>query len=193
MKKIVAFLFFVLVSTSSLQLFCRTFEKYERSFDGALSAGFVFKPECEFKDVYGKGIINAITADGCYYPWKRWGLGAKLGYWRRKGETSFLQFCTVVQQLPFTFYLRRRKEFSSGLQLYASLGGGIIWTKEKSYLGNVTFTKGIGEAEVGLRYPIWKGIGLTGAFRALFPSQRQDGQKIWVGGFDLRAGIGFSF
>lgn len=192
MKKIVRLSFFILVVTS-LQLFGKTFEKYEAAFDGAVTAGYVFKHDCEFKEVYGSGIINAITADGCYYPWKRWGLGAKLSYWRKKGATSFLQFCSVVQQLPFTFYVRRRKEFRSGLQLYASLGGGIIWTKEKSYLGTVTFTKGIGEAEVGLRYPIWSGVGLTGAFRVLFPSQQQSCQTVRVGGFDLRAGIGFSF
>ncbi|MEX0940225.1 MAG: hypothetical protein WDZ41_02605 [Candidatus Babeliales bacterium] len=192
MKKKLFFSFFTLMFLQSIQLFGKKFEKYDSCFDGAFSSGFVFKNESKFKDVYGHGIINAITADGCYYPWERWGLGVKFSYWRRKGRTSFLQLGSIVQQMPFTLYLRRRKEFDCGLQLYASLGGGIIWTKEKSYLGEVKFNKGIGEAEVGLCYTICHGVGLTSAFRYLFPRQSHNYQRVMVGGYDLRAGISFS-
>lgn len=192
MKKIAIF-FPMLLAVASADLQSKEFVKYDSSFDGAVSAGYVFKHECEFKEVYGSGIINAITFDGCYYPWQRWGLGAKLSYWRKKGCTSFLQLRSVVQQLPFTLYLRRRKEFDCGLQLYGSLGGGIIWTKEKSYLGCVNTTKGIAEAEAGVRYALWRGVGLTGAIRALFPSQDVNCCKARIGGIDLRAGISFSF
>ena len=73
------------------------------------------------------------------------------------------------------------------------LGGGFAWIKEKSYLGCPTVYKGLGEIEVGLNYPIWRCIGITGALRYLFPPQSQGCDKIDVGGVDLRAGIGFSF
>jgi hypothetical protein len=44
------------------------------------------------------------------------------------------------------------KDFSWGLQPYISLGAGVIWLREKSYLGNFHAHKGIGEVEVGLNY-----------------------------------------
>lgn len=189
MKKIV----YMAVLMAYMPLFGKALKKYSSCFDGAFCAGYVFKHDCSFKEVYGHGTINAITADGCYYPWERWGFGAKLSYWRKKGRTAFLQLHTLAQQVPFTVYLRRRKELDCGLQLYASLGVGGIWTKEKSYLGTVRFTKAIGELEGGVRYSMWHGVGLTGAVRYLFPPQKQDGQKVTVGGVDLRVGIGFSF
>ena len=98
-----------------------------------------------------------------------------------------------MQEVPITFYVRRIKKFDCGLQLNASLGGGVIWIKEKSYLGEVKLNKGIGEVEVGLQYSIVRWLNIVGAFRYLFPSQRQSCDKKVVGGFDLRAGIGFSF
>ena len=163
------------------------------SFDGAFTAGYVFKNDCIFKDVYGRGIINAITGDGCYYPWKHWGFGGKVSYWRARGRTSFLQLCSLIQEVPITFYARVIKRFDCGLQTYGSLGAGVVWMKEKSYLGTVKQTKGIGELELGLQYSRCRRFNLVGAFRYLFPPQKQACDTVVVGGFDLRAGIGFSF
>jgi|GEM_PF-1168052 len=199
MKKILFFsyLLALAVSTCLSGHEYETSEKKDLNFSTAFSAGYVFKNDCRFKEVYGKGMINAITADACYYLWEHWdldfGIGAKLSYWRAKGKTTFLKQCTIVQELPVTLYLRLLKRFACDLQLYASLGGGFIWTKEKSYLGHVRFYKGIGEVEVGLTYPVWRCVDVTGAFRYLFPPQSQSCHRVNVGGFDLRAGIGFSF
>ncbi len=189
MKKIIFFSFIIL---QSVQLFGNTVERRKRDFT-AFSAGYVFKNDCAFKDVYGHGMINAITADFCYYPWKHWGFGGKLSYWRAKGHTTFLEQCTLAQEVPVTLYLRAMKEFQCRLQLYGSLGGGFAWIKEKSYLGNVHTYKGIGELEVGLNYPLWRYINVVGAARYIFPPQKQSGDTIDVGGVDLRAGIGFVF
>lgn len=195
MKKIL-FFFIALLPLVPLHLYGNDVEK-DNKYDLAFSAGYVFKTESQFKDVYGHGIINALTGDFCYYRWDVWGLGAKISYWRKKGRTSFLQQRSIIQQVPITFYARRVKRFDSGLQLNASLGAGLIWTKEKSYLGKVKQTKGIGEVEVGLQYPIWRSLNIVGAFRYLFPKQRQSKDcgcdRVVVGGLDLRAGLGFSF
>ena len=190
MKKNLFFSLLILASMVSTRLFCNDSEK----FFAAVTAGYVFKNNDDrFKDVYGHGVINAITGDFCYYPWERWGLGAKISYWRKKGRTSFLQLRSIIQEVPVTFYARLIKRFDCKLNLYASLGGGFIWLKEKSYLGTVRLTKGIGEVEVGLYYPIWRRLNITGAFRYLFPPQSHSCEKVRFGGFDLRAGIGFSF
>lgn len=191
MKKIL-FLSLALLPLISMRLIAADTE-CDYPYFGALTAGFVFKNDSKFKDVYKHGVINAITGDFCYYRWDPWGIGAKISYWRRKGRTSFLQLRSILQQVPITIYGRRVKRFNCGLQLYASLGAGLIWTKEKSYKGKETINKAIGEAEVGLNYPIWKRLHLTGAFRYLFPKQRRDCDHVMYGGFDLRAGLGFAF
>ena len=193
MKKILFFSFLIPLSFVSTHLFGNCFEEQHSCFSSTFSAGYVFKHDCKFEDVYGRGIVNAITFDGCYYPWELWGLGSKISYWRTKGCTSFLKQRSLLQELPITFYLRRVKNFECGLQMYGSLGGGVIWTKEKSYLGAVQFYKGVGEVEVGLNSPIWHHLNLTIAFRYLFPPQCHAGENVDVGGFDLRTGIGFSF
>ena len=169
--------------------------KKEPRFSTALTAGYVFKNESNFKNVYGPGVANAITADLCYYFYHKWGLGTKVSYWLNHGKTTLLKQRTDLQEVPLTFYIRRAHDFDCGLRIYLSLGGGVIWLKEKSYLGSEKLTKGIGEVEIGLNYTIWRFIGITGAFRYLFPSQSQHhhGKKVEVGGLDLRAGIGFSF
>lgn len=186
MKKLLILLSFFMV-TSQLSA-------DDRCFSGALTAGYVFKHnDCAFKKVYGHGLVNIITADGCYYPWECWGIGGKVSYWRAHGRTTFLKQCTHLQEVPLTFYLRRIEDFRCGLQLYASLGGGVIWMKEKSYLGHVKRHKGIGEVEVGLNYPMWHCLNFTSAFRYLFPRQSESCKKVDVGGFDLRAGIELPF
>jgi hypothetical protein len=188
MKKIVLVLTVILTST---QLLADEME-FKRWFT-ALTAGYVFKHGCEFENVYGKGITNIITADGCYFPWEHWGFGAKVSYWRAKGKTAFLQQCTLLQQVPFIVYVRARKEFACRLQLYGSLGGGFTWVKETSYLPTERFIKGLGEIEVGVNYPIWRCINLVAAVRYLFPPQKQCGESVDFGGVDVRAGIGFTF
>ena len=193
MKKIVFFSFLILLSVVSTRLFGNSLENQPSCFSGTFSAGYVFKHDCKFKDVYGRGIVNALTFDGCYYPWELWGFGSKISYWRTKGCTSFLKQRSLLQEVPITFYLRRVKNFECGLQMYGSLGGGFIWIKERSYLGDVRVYKGVGEVEAGLNSPVWHHLNLTIAFRYLFPSQCHAGEKVNIGGSDLRAGIGFSF
>lgn len=191
MKKIIFFFSFIMLSLLTTQL--SAWEEQDSCFDTALTAGFVFKNDCKFKEVYGHGIANIITADGCYYPWECWGVGAKVSYWRAHGKTDFLRQCSLLQEVPVTFYVRRRTNFRCGLQLYASLGGGLIWLREKSYLGRAQLHKGIGEAEIGLSYPVWRHVNITSAFRYLFPRQSFAGEKVDIGGFDLRAGLEFPF
>ncbi|MEX0671745.1 MAG: hypothetical protein WD068_00145 [Candidatus Babeliales bacterium] len=193
MKRILFFLYCIVVCGVSARLSGNDSELQDACFTGAFTAGYVFKHDCRFKDVYGHGVINVITADGCYYPWECWGIGAKVGYWQATGQTTFLKKCTTLQEVPFTVYARRRKNFDCGVQLYGSLGGGFIWVNEESYLGCVRDYKGIGEVELGLDYPIWRCINITSAFRYLFPSQCLAGNTADVGGFDIRIGLGFSF
>ncbi len=190
MKKLV--LFFLIIAIPSTIASNDSGEDRNRFFT-AFTAGYAFKNDSKFTCVYGHGMANAITADFCYYPWEVWGLGAKLSYWRAKGHTTFLRQCSLIQEVPFTIYLKRIKQFKCDLTAYASLGLGFAWLKEKSYLGTAHTTKAIGELELGLQYPVWRCINITGAFRYLFPPQTQSCEKIDVGGIDLRAGIGFSF
>lgn len=193
MKKIFSPILFLCSLLVPAAVFADADAREGATFVGSLSSGFVFKHDCAFKAVYGSGMVNIITADGCYYPWCHWGIGGKISYFRATGKTAFLQECTRVQEVPVTFYLRRTTEFSCGAQLYASLGGGFVWLKEKSYLADIHLTKGIGEAEVGLYCPLWRCITFTSAFRYLFPRQTRGCAKIDVGGFDLRAGLGVEF
>jgi len=183
-KKIIFFSFFILLSGVALQA---------SYLDAALSAGYVFKNDDRFKAVYGHGMVNIITADGCFYPCKYSGVGAKLSYWRATGKTTFLGLRTVVQEIPATLYLSVRKKFRYAVELYGSLGAGFAWIKEKSYLGNVRTYKGLGELEVGLNYSRCGRVNIITAARYLFPPQSRWGEKFDVGGIDLRAGIGFSF
>jgi hypothetical protein len=192
MKKIV-FLCSMIVSLVPLSLAADTVEEFERYYTAALSAGYVFKNDCAFKNTYGHGMVDVLTADACYYVWHIAGFGAKVSYWRAHGQTTFFSRCTLLQEVPFTLYARLMKDFDCGLQLYGSLGGGCAWIKEKSYLGQAHLHKGIGEIEVGLFYQLWRYLNFTSSFRYLFPPQKQKCEKIDVGGCDLRAGIGFSF
>lgn len=162
-------------------------------FTNTLTSGYVFKSGHIFKEVYGHGLINAITADWCYYPWKMWGFGTKLSYWRGKGETNFLKKKALLQQIPVAFYARFMKDFKSRVQIQCSLGGGFTWIKEKSYKADTTTCKGIGEVEAGLSFPIYKHFALTGSVGYLFPPQKFREHTIDVGGLDLRAGIGIQF
>jgi hypothetical protein len=192
MKKIILFSLLVLSGVAS-SLIAKQHSGTHSCWDLAFTSGYVFKSGDRFKDVYGHGMINTITGDGCFYPWKHGGFGAKFGYWRAKGQTTFLNYQTVVQEVPVTIYARGRKNLSYGLQLYGSLGAGFAWIKEKSYLGNVHLYRGLGELEVGLNWNMWRCVNLTGAVRYLFPPQHHEGAKFDAGGVDLRAGIGFSF
>ena len=161
----------------------------------ALTSGYVFKQGDNSKKVYGHGIVDVLTFDNCYYPLKHLGVGAKLSYWRGTGHTDFLRMPTLLQQVPVTFYLRGMKEFDCHVRLYGSFGGGVTWVQEKSYLGNTSSAKGLGEIEVGLGWSFWRFLSLTAAVRYLFPPQsvHHSQHKVDVGGCDLRAGIECAF
>jgi hypothetical protein len=193
MKKILYFSFFMLLLGAGAELVAESSEREPSCFDLDFTAGYAFKNDSRFKEVYGHGMINMITGDGCFYPWKHGGIGAKMSYWRTKGKTTFMEYRSIIREIPVTVYARGRKNFSCGLELHGSLGAGFAWIKEKSYLGHVQFYKGLGELEAGLRYPIWRCIEFTAAVRYLFPPQVFRCEKVDVGGVDLRAGIGFSF
>jgi hypothetical protein len=193
MKKILYFTLLACLSTHT-RTWSGTAELQDSCFTGALSSGYVFKHnDHAFREVYGYGVGNIITADGCYHPWRSWGIGAKISYWLATGRTTFFKKHTFLQEVPMTLYVRKTTDFSCGLQLYASLGGGAVWVKEKSYLGHATKTSGIGEVEAGFHYPICNRISITSAFRYLFPRQSHGETKVDIGGFDVRAGLGFSF
>ena len=160
----------------------------------ALTSGYVFKhDDTNFKQTYGRGMGNVITADFYFSRCNRWGIGAKGSYWIALGKTTFFRHHTTLHQIPLTAYVRRTTEFECGLQLYASLGGGVTWIKENSYLGHSSHWKGIGEVEAGLIQPMWECLDFTFAFRYLFPRQKIGTVKVDVGGFDLRAGVQFPF
>lgn len=159
----------------------------------AFSAVYVFKNDCQFKEIYGHGMINIITGNFVYYPWDFWGIGATTSYWRAKGRTTFLQFCTTAKEIPLTFSIRRLVISKHDIEFYAALGGGVTWLKEKSDIEQIKLHKEIGEIEVGLKYPIYHCLKLTTAFRYLFPPQCICDVKTDVGGVDLRAGFELSF
>lgn len=190
MKKIllvsIAFLSVITCIVSAAQ------EDYTR-WSTALTSGYVFKHNARFKQVYGQGIVNILTGDGYYYFCEHWGLGAIIGYWRAQGATNFLQQPTLLQQVPATIAGKGKYEFDCGVQLYGALGAGFIWTKENSYLDNTGFFKGIGTLEAGITYSVYHCFEITGAFRYLFPPQKQAYHTVDIGGCDLRAGIEFSF
>lgn len=195
MKKILfypLFMFLPLLSTSV----CDIVEMQNSCFTGAFTSGYVFKhDDALFRDIYGFGMGNVITADGCYHPWRCWGIGigAKMSYWLAVGKTTFFKRTTFLHEIPMTIYVRKMIDFRRGLRLYASLGGGAAWIKEKSNLGHTSQWRGLGEVEAGLIYPLWRRLIFTSAFRYLFPRQSQGSVKVDVGGFDLRAGLGFFF
>lgn len=178
----------VLVSARSSNFSCSPL------FLSAFTAGYVFKEhDALFRDVYGLGMGNVITADGMYQPWKHIGIGAKISYWIASGHTTFLQRKSWLQEVPMTLYLKGIADLCNGLRLYASVGGGAAWLKEESYLGHVKQFRGIGEAEIGINYSMKRRVNFTSALRYIFPRQSQGINKANVGGVDLRAGIGIVF
>ena len=163
----------------------------DQNFDFALTSGYIWKNDNHFKEVYGRGIPDIITADACYYPWRHGGLGVKASYWHASGKTTVFRQKTNLQEVPLIFYLRGK--VGCHLQAYASLGGGAIFVTEKSYLGKARNTVGIGEAEVGINYSACKRFYITTAFRYLFPRTSINQEKHDFGGYGLRAGLGVSF
>lgn len=207
MKKLIM-IFFVFISFLTLQAraencvmntpkecsWCN--ELFEDSrFTIAFSSGYVFKhDDRNFRSVYGYGMGDIITADFCYRLCEScWGIGAKASYWLALGKTTFFRRHTFLQEVPVIAYVRAWKNFERGLRLYGSLGGGFAYINEKSYLGRVQQVRGLGEVEAGFFYPVWYCLTLTGAFRYLFPRQKQSSVKIDPGGFDLRAGLAIYF
>lgn len=161
-------------------------------FDLACTSGYIWKHDQVFKKIYGQGIPDLITVDGCYYPCCYGGIGLKASYWEKKGCTSCLKQPTRLQEVPLIGYVRAR--IGTWLQSYISLGGGAIFVREQSYLGCIKTTPGIGEFEWGFNYYPHKNVYLTTAFRYLFPRHTYDGVRAAdVGGLGLRAGFGLSF
>lgn len=193
MKKIVLIMFVVL----GLAIPVRSMSRYDKNahctWNTAFSAGYVFKNDCRFKAAYGLGVVNALTVDGCYYPWKYGGFGLKASYWFTQGDIAFLGKKTLFQEVPVTIYARGTTALDRCAQLYGSLGGGFVWMNEKSFLGTTRVYKGIAEAEVGVNCCIYRALFFTSAFRYLFPPQCVAGERFDVGGCDVRAGLGFSF
>lgn len=202
-KAIFSIIFLSLISLSLLHAYEDTSqkdvadddqEKNRARFRTALSAGYVFKhDDAHFKDVYGLGMANVITGDVSFSPWQSWEVGTKASYWLVKGKTTAFNRKTFLQQVPLTFYMSKMFNMKGCVQWYVSLGGGVTWIKEESYLGHTHQWRGIGEAEFGMSYPVWRCCDLTTAFRYLFPRQKQGSSNADVGGFDLRGGIGYSF
>ena len=190
MKKILLFL--LCVGASSLLANSDSCSESHKSI--AFTSGYVFKhDDTYFKQTYGRGMGNVITGDFYYHRCNMWGFGAKMSYWLALGKTTFFKHHTTLQQIPMTAYVRKTADFECGLQLYASLGGGVTWIREKSYLGHVSAWKGIGETEVGLNHPMWHCLNFTSAFRYIFPRQNIGTNKVDVGGLDLRAGVQILF
>lgn len=160
----------------------------------AFTTGYVFKHDKnDFRDNFNNGIQNIITVDGCYYFLPNIGVGTKVSYWSTKKHGTFLNNPAKLQEVPLTFYLRTLVYPGKSLQLYTSLGGGAIFLVEKELQKTVKESKGIGEFEIGLNLFLMQNLAITGAFRYLFPRETFNKQKADIGGFDLRAGIGFSF
>lgn len=173
---------------------CEASDAETPCFTAALTTGYVFKhDDCIFKQVYGHGIQNVITADVCYYPWECWGIGAKVSYWRAEGRTAVLRECTTLQEVPVTLYVRKLFDRWCNFQSYVSVGGGVIVIKEKSYIACVDRHVGTGEFEVGVNYFTCSCFDITAAFRYLFSGNCFCGHKADAGGFDLRIGVGFSY
>lgn len=160
----------------------------------AFTTGYVFKQNDNFfEQRFNNGIQNIITVDSCYYFTDALGIGAKVSYWKVTSENTFLKGHSKLQEVPLTFYLRAVGNYSFGLRPYISLGGGAIFLAEKNYQESIKTSKGIGELELGLNWFLGRYFNFTGAFRYLFPRETINKQKADIGGFDLRAGIGFSY
>ena len=189
MKKIV-----VLLTVIALHSSLTSASDHDQNHSIAFTSGYVFKhDDALFKQIYGYGMGNLITIDSCYQFKCSWWLGTKLSVWFARGHTPTFKRRTTLTEVPLTFYLGKSISFDNCLQLYAALGGGVTWINENSYLGNAHTTKGIGEVEAGLFYPISCHVNFTSAFRYLFPRQKQNKIQMDPGGFDLRAGIEVPF
>lgn len=194
MKKMFFLYLFIFLMFQNTKLFGDIAEFQNSCKTVVFSSGYVFKNDNIFREVYGYGVGNILTADFCYYRWNTWGIGAKASYWLAVGRTTSLRKSTVLQEIPITFYVRKIFDTQCGLRTYASLGGGFAWIGEHSYLGNVSQARGLGEVEIGIHYPFsCRRAVFSTALRYLFPPQKQGFFKADVGGIDLRAGFGFYY
>lgn len=161
--------------------------------DLALSTGYIWKNDHHFKKVYGQGIEDIITLDGCYWFSRYVGVGLKGSYWSADGKTTVLKKSTHVKEVPAIAYLRAR--IGCVIQLYGSLGVGGIYVHEKSYLGQVNTSAWCGEAEIGLNYYFAKHIYLTTAFRYLYSRKEIHSlhENADFGGYGIRGGLGCDF
>jgi len=163
--------------------------------DVAVTTGYIWKNDCRFKEIYGEGIQDVITVDVCGWFSECFGIGLKGSYWEAEGRTPVCRLHTNVHEIPLIGYVRREIEFDCTFAAYASLGGGIIFVREKSELGKVNTDTWGGEAEIGLNYYFFKNFYLTTAFRYLYFKKKIAGidERADFGGYGLRGGLGISF
>lgn len=184
MKKLFFLLFY------SVPLLCAS---KDSTFDLAATTGYVWKTDSQFKQVYGKGIQDIITIDGCYWPFRYLGVGIQSGYWLAHGKTTISKRPTRLWEVPLNLYLQGR--IGRSFQLHASLGTGVIFVNEKSYLGNVSHQTWSGEAEVGMNYYFFKQAYLTVDLQYLYARKKisETHERADLGGLNARGGIGVSF
>jgi hypothetical protein len=179
----------------SIPLFCASTnsENSFSTFDLAATTGYVWKTDSHFKQVYGNGIQNVITIDGCYWPFRHFGVGIQNGYWLAHGKTTVSKRSTRVWEVPLNFYLQGR--IGHLLQLHGSLGTGVIFVNEKSYLGTVSQQAWSGEAEAGIDYYFFKRAYLAFAVQYLYARKeiKETHNQADFGGVNVSGGIGISF
>jgi len=195
MKKfaLLLFLFFPLLANKARQDLNKQ-QPQSTHWNIAFTSGYVFKHDkSDFRENFNNGIQNIITVD-CYYNFlESLAVGTKVSYWKTKTHGTFLINPAKLQEVPLTFYLRTNLNPGKSFQPYISLGGGAIFLVEKEFQKTIKESKGIGEFELGLNWLLTRNFNITGAFRYLFPRETFNKQKADIGGFDLRAGIGFSY
>ena len=189
MKKL---FFLLLFSIPSLCISANS-ENFLSIFDLTATTGYVWQSDSHFKQVYGKGIQDVITIDGCYWPFRHFGIGIQGSYWLANGKTTILKKSTRLWEVPLNLYLEGR--IGQMFQLHGSLGTGIIFVNEKSYLGSVSHQAWSGEAEVGIDYYFFKKSYLSAALQYLYSGKEisETQERVALGGLNLRAGIGISF
>jgi hypothetical protein len=161
-------------------------------FDLVFTSGFIWKVDRVFKEVYGVGIPDLITVDGCYYLSDYFGIGIKTSYWERKGKEIIPDQPPKIQEVPLITYLRARVGY--GIQGYISLGGGATFVKENRDPIHFKKAVGIGEVEAGINYYIHRFSYFSCAFRYLFPRQSFEETTLTdFGGLGLRVGLAFSY
>ncbi len=179
----------------SSKLLCEEYSNkiYAQTYDFTLSSGYVWKSDFHFKNVYGSGIPNLITADICYWLYEFLGLGIKSAYWEKTGRTTVFQQHARIQEVPLILYLKGG--IGDRIRGYFALGGGVIFAKERSYLGKIWQIVPGGDIELGVNCFIIKQLYVTAAFDYLFFYKQVSSfhGKRDFGGYGFRLGLGTGF